>query len=197
MERAKRNIFLIGPMGAGKTTIGRQLARILDLEFVDSDHVIEERTGADIPWIFDIEGEAGFRRRERAAIVELARRRGIVLATGGGVVLDADNRAELTRNGTVVYLQASIEKILDRTSKTAHRPLLQTDDPRVRIEQLLAEREPLYREIANITVDTDRRGIRSTVNFIIKQLPGNHGRTGRGAGRRAAAAKGQGGNARP
>lgn len=194
MDRPKPNIFLIGPMGVGKTTIGRHLARSLGLEFIDSDHVIEERCGADIPWIFDIEGEAGFRRRERAAIEELTRREGIVLATGGGAVLDRDNRADLDRHGTVVYLQASVDRILSRTGKSQNRPLLRTGDPRARIEQLLAEREPLYREIADITVDTDRRGVHSTVNFILKHLPAAKGdsRPGRmrGPGKRVTHTRG-------
>ncbi len=166
-----QNLFLVGPMGVGKTTIGRHLARALNLEFIDSDQVIEEKCGANIPWIFDIEGEEGFRRRERAAIAELTGRQGIVLATGGGAVLDAANRTDLERNGTVVYLKASVDRIVARTGKSQNRPLLRAADPRARIEQLLAEREPLYREIADITVDTDRRGIRSTVNFILKHLP--------------------------
>jgi shikimate kinase len=194
MEQPKPNIFLIGPMGVGKTTIGRHLARSLGLEFIDSDHVIEEKSGADIPWIFDIEGEAGFRRRERAAIEELTRRHGIVLATGGGAVLDRDNRADLDRHGTVVYLQASVDKILARTGKSRYRPLLQTVDPRARVEQILAEREPLYREIADIIVDTDRRGIRSTVNFILRHLsgdgPASHSGRARGPGKRVSQARG-------
>lgn len=186
MDETRRNIFLVGPMGVGKTTIGRQLAKSLELEFIDSDHVIEERTGADIPWIFDIEGEAGFRRRERSAIMDLVQKQGIVLATGGGVVLDPDNRADLAANGTVVYLHASVDRILARTAKSQHRPLLKGENPRARIEKLIAEREPLYREIADITVDTDRRGVRSTVNFIIRQLTDKRSPVGRarGPGRR-------------
>ena len=168
-------------MGAGKTTIGRQLASILDLEFIDSDHEIERRAGADIPWIFDIEGEAGFRRRERAVIEELCRRRGVVLATGGGAVLDADNRRDLAANGLVVFLHASTDRIFDRTSRNQSRPLLQTDDPRARIEQLIAEREPFYREIADVVVDTDRRGVRSIVSFILRHAGKEEpGRTGDG-----------------
>ena len=170
MGKISDNVFLIGPMGAGKTTIGRQLARSLKLEFVDSDHEVERRTGADIPWIFDIEGEAGFRRRERAVIEELCSRRGLVVATGGGVVLDPCNRADLARSGTVIYLSASPDRIYARTVKSQHRPLLRTADPRARIEQIVAEREPLYREIADIVVDTERRGVSSAVSFIVKQL---------------------------
>lgn len=170
MKKAQDNVFLIGPMGSGKTTVGRHLAKTLKLEFVDSDHAIEERTGADIPWIFDIEGEEGFRRRERAVIDELTRRRGIVLATGGGAVIDPLNRADLAARGVVVFLRASVDKILSRTGKSQNRPLLRTEDPRARVEQLLAARDPLYHEIADIIVDTDKRGVKSTVNQILDQL---------------------------
>ncbi len=169
MDKAA-NIFLIGPMGSGKTTIGRQLAKVLDKTFVDSDQEIETRTGANIPWIFDIEGEAGFRQREQAVIDELTRRQGVVLATGGGAVLAEENRRHLAERGVVIYLRTSIEQQLRRTAKDRNRPLLQTDDPRARLEALLARREPLYQEIANIIVDTDNRSIRSTVNTILKQL---------------------------
>lgn len=180
MEKSRDSVFLIGPMGSGKTTIGRHLAKALKLEFVDSDHVIEQRTGADIPWIFDIEGEAGFRRRERAVIEELTRRRGIVLATGGGAVIDPLNRSDLAAHGAVVFLQASVDKILNRTAKSQNRPLLRTDNPRARVEELLAARDPLYREIADIIVDTDKRGVKSTVNLILdylRQHPGAPAKT--------------------
>ncbi len=172
MEKAANNVFLIGPMGAGKTTVGRQLALALGLEFIDSDQEIERRCGADIPWIFDIEGETGFRRRERAVIEDLCRRTGVVVATGGGAVLDAQNRADLAANGAVVYLSVSPERILARTMKSQNRPLLNTPDPRARIEQIVAEREPLYREIADFIVDTERRGVKSAANLIIRQLRG-------------------------
>ncbi|MFQ5486913.1 MAG: shikimate kinase AroK [Gammaproteobacteria bacterium] len=169
MDKAA-NIFLIGPMGSGKTTIGRQLAKVLDKTFVDSDQEIEARTGADIPWVFDIEGEAGFRQREQAVIDELTRRQGVVLATGGGAVLSEENRRHLAERGLVIYLRASIDQQLRRTAKDRNRPLLQTGDPRARLEALLVQRDPLYREIANIIVDTDNRSIRSTVNTILKRL---------------------------
>lgn len=172
MAKEANNVFLIGPMGAGKTTVGRQLAHALELEFIDSDQEIERRCGADIPWIFDIEGETGFRRRERSVIEDLCRRRGVVVATGGGAVLDPLNRADLARNGTVVYLSASPERILARTMKSQSRPLLNTPDPRARIERIVAEREPLYREIADFIVDTERRGVKSAANLIIRQLRG-------------------------
>lgn len=164
------NIFLIGPMGAGKTTIGRQLAKSLGLDFVDSDHEIESRTGASIPLIFEVEGEAGFRRREREMIDELTQRSRIVLATGGGAVLDPANRAHLSARGQVVYLRASLEHLLKRTAKDRNRPLLRTDDPRARPEQILArileQRDPLYREIADLVVETDRCSVRATLHAI-------------------------------
>jgi len=169
------NLFLVGLMGAGKTTIGRQLAKGLKLSFVDSDHEIEERTGANIPWIFDIEGEKGFRKRERTVIDELTQSEGIVLATGGGAVLDKRNRANLAERGVVIYLHTSIEQLLKRTAKDRNRPLLQTDDPRARLEMLLAERDPLYREIADLVVETDNRNVQATVRVIqngIKKITG-------------------------
>jgi len=168
-------LFLVGLMGAGKTTIGRQLAKSQKLTFIDSDHEIESRTGANIPWIFDIEGEKGFRKRERNVIDELTQRQGIVLATGGGAVLDKRNRAHLSDRGVVIYLHTSIEQLLKRTAKDRNRPLLQTEDPRARLEALLAERDPLYREIADLIVETDNRNIQTTVRAIlsgIKKLTG-------------------------
>lgn len=166
----KQNVFLVGPMGSGKTTMGRQLAKALRLEFVDSDHEIEKRTGASISWIFDIEGEAGFRKREAQVIDELTARNGIVLATGGGAVLDPQNRAHLRNRGTVVYLYANLDKLAERTSHDTNRPLLQNTDPRARLEALMAVREPLYREVAHITVDTGARSMRSTIDNLLKQL---------------------------
>lgn len=162
----KRNIFLIGLMGAGKTTIGRQLARNLGCDFIDSDHEIERRTGADIPWIFDIEGEQGFREREEAVIDDLSQRHGIVLATGGGAVLDVRNRQHLAARGLVVYLRASVDRLMLRTEKDRNRPLLQTDDPAQRLQSLYDQRDPLYREIADIIVDTDNRNVASSVKLI-------------------------------
>jgi shikimate kinase len=163
----KQNIFLIGPMGVGKTTIGRQLAATLKREFKDSDREIEERTGASIPLIFELEGEAGFRKREREIIDELTRLPAIVLATGGGVVLDPDNRDCLRRRGHVVYLHAPIDELLRRTSQNRNRPLLQTADPRKRLEDILEQRNPLYRGMADCVVETGRASIRQVVKEIL------------------------------
>ena len=157
-------------MGSGKTTIGRLLARRLGRRFVDSDHAIEARTGASIPWIFEIEGEAIFRRREADMIRELTAQDDIVLATGGGAVLDPASRALLAERGTVIYLRAGIGSILQRTSHDKNRPLLQTADPRRKLEALLAQRDPLYREIADLVIDTGRPNVQSMVQTILEQL---------------------------
>jgi 3-dehydroquinate synthase len=157
-------------MGAGKTTIGRLLARKLGKRFVDSDHEIEARTGASIPWIFEIEGEASFRRREAEMIRELTGQRGIVLATGGGAVLDPCNRALLAERGTVIYLRAGVNSILQRTSHDRNRPLLQTPNPRGKLEELTTEREPLYREVADLVIDTGRPNVQSMVHTILEQM---------------------------
>ncbi len=157
-------------MGAGKTTIGRKLAEALGMDFIDSDQEIEARTGATIPWIFDVEGEAGFRKREKAVIDELTRRPNLVLATGGGAVLDPENRRHLQSRGTVIYLQASLDELLARTRKDRNRPLLQTADPRARLEALLREREPLYRDVADIVFETGQRGIRQAVQALLREL---------------------------
>jgi shikimate kinase / 3-dehydroquinate synthase len=164
------NIFLVGLMGAGKTTIGRLLARKLNRRFVDADHEIEARTGATIPWIFEIEGEACFRRREADVIRDLSAQQGLVLATGGGAVLDPVSRALLAERGTVIYLRASIGSILQRTAHDKNRPLLQTADPRGKLEQLWTERDPLYREIADLVIDTGRPNVQSMVQTILDQL---------------------------
>ena len=157
-------------MGAGKTTIGRLLARKLNRRFVDSDHEIEARTGATIPWIFEIEGEACFRRREADVIRDLSGQQGLVLATGGGAVLNPHSRALLAERGTVIYLRASIGSILQRTSHDKNRPLLQTADPRAKLEELLEQRDPLYREIADLVIDTGRPNVQSMVQTILDQL---------------------------
>ncbi len=155
---AKRdNIFLVGLMGAGKTTVGRQLAKQLNLVFYDADHVLEERTGVRIPVIFDIEGETGFRAREEAVIHELCALTGIVLATGGGAVLSAANRAALKNNGVVIYLRGSPEQLYERTRHDRNRPLLHTADPLEKLRELYAQRDPLYRDVADVIVDTGRQ----------------------------------------
>jgi shikimate kinase len=162
------NIFLIGPMGAGKSTIGRRLARKLKLEFLDSDQAIENRTGARIALIFEIEGEEGFRKRESEIIDELTNQSGVVLATGGGAVLDPVNRQKLAERGLVVYLRAGLDKLLKRTARDTKRPLLNTDNPRERIKELLNTRTPLYEEIADLIVDTDKQPVSQIVEEICK-----------------------------
>ncbi len=157
-------------MGAGKTTIGRLLARKLGMQFIDSDHEIEARTGASIPWIFEIEGEQSFRRREAEVIRELTAQPGIVLATGGGAILNPESRQFLHERGTVIYLRASITSILQRTAHDKNRPLLQTADPRKKLEELMAQREPLYEEVAHLVVDTGRPNVQSMVHMILNQL---------------------------
>lgn len=164
------NIFLVGLMGAGKTTIGRQLAQALNKEFIDSDHEIEARTGVNIPLIFELEGESGFRDREAAIIDELTARSNVVLATGGGAVLREENRRHLAERGRVIYLQATVDQLLERTRRDRNRPLLQTDDPRARLESLLQEREPLYLELADLVISTGQGSIPKVVDSIIRQL---------------------------
>ena len=164
------NVILIGPMGAGKTSIGKQLARRLKRPFWDSDKVLEERTGVDISTIFDYEGERGFRIRESVVIDELTRKQGIVLATGGGAVLSEQNRRWLASRGKVVYLRVSIDTQLERTSYDRKRPLLHTGDPRARLEALKRQRDPLYHEIAEIILDTDRYSITVIVSKLISLL---------------------------
>ena len=165
-----RNIFLIGPMGSGKTAVGRQLARLLHLDFYDSDAEIEPRTGVDIPYIFEKEGEAGFRERECEVIDALTQLRGVVVATGGGAVLRPENRERLVQRGCVVYLHTSVEQQLERTRHSRHRPLLNTPDPEGTLRELMAHRLPLYRSIANITVETDGRQVRAVADEIIRKL---------------------------
>ena len=164
------SIFLVGPMGAGKTAVGKQLARLLGLAFVDSDAEVERRTGVDIAFIFEKEGEEGFRRREQAAIGDLTSQHGIVLATGGGAVLSADNRAALTSRGTVIYLHASVWQQMARTRHSTNRPLLQTVDPKERLEHLMTIREPIYREIADVVIETDGRRVKEVAREIMNQI---------------------------
>ena len=163
---AQQNIILVGPMASGKTTIGQQLARQCKLEFFDSDREVEKRTGASISLIFDLEGEEGFRQREVKMIDELTSNTSIVLATGGGAVAHEENRKNLRTRGFVIYLQASVEQLYQRTHRDRKRPLLQTEDRRARIAALLAEREPMYQEVADLIVNTDHR----TVHQVVKEI---------------------------
>jgi shikimate kinase len=163
-------LILVGPMGAGKSTIGRLLAKELRWPFKDSDKEIEQRTGADIPWIFDVEGEAGFREREQAMLAELCELEGLVIATGGGAVLRPENRLALHTGGRVVYLHTTVEQQIDRTSRDRNRPLLRTTDPGRVLADLMAVRDPLYREIADIVIETDERPPRMVVQEIIERL---------------------------
>ncbi|TMM43939.1 shikimate kinase AroK [Colwellia ponticola] len=167
----KRNIFLIGPMGAGKSTIGREIADRLHLEFFDSDQEIERRTGADIAWVFDLEGEEGFRRREETVIEDLSEKHGIVLATGGGSVISTNVRNHLSARGIVVYLETTIDKQVARTQRDRRRPLLQTsEEPRTVLENLAVERNPFYEEIADIIVQTDDQSAKVVAHKIIERL---------------------------
>ncbi|PCI50911.1 MAG: shikimate kinase AroK [Moraxellaceae bacterium] len=164
------NIIFIGPMGAGKTTIGRALASQLKWEFVDSDQEIEARTGANVAWIFDVEGESGFRDREEAVIDELTQRDSIIIATGGGAVLRPVNRERLKARGTVIYLSATVEQILARTLNDRTRPLLQTDDRVGVLTTLLEKRDPLYREIADIIIPTGDGPPREIIAHVLEQI---------------------------
>jgi shikimate kinase len=166
----KRNVFLVGPMGAGKSTIGRHLADELHLEFFDSDQEIERRTGADIAWIFDLEGEDGFRKREELIIHDLTDKQGIVLATGGGSIVSKAVRNRLSARGIVVYLQTTIDKQVARTQRDKRRPLLQNDDPESVLRALGEERNPLYEEVADYVIETDEQSARAVANQIISKI---------------------------
>jgi shikimate kinase len=165
-----RNLYLVGMMGAGKTTVGRALARRLKLRFIDSDHEIEARCGVKIPVIFEIEGEAGFRARESQVIAELTALDGVVLATGGGVVLLDANRRLLAARGTVVYLRATPEHLYERVRQDKDRPLLATGDPLERLRSLYRERDPLYRAVADLVVDTGRQSVQVLARGLLEQL---------------------------
>jgi len=169
------NIFLVGLMGAGKTTVGKALAKKLNKRFIDSDHEIEARTGATIPLIFEIEGEASFRRREAEVIRDLTAQDDIVLATGGGAILDPESRTYLNSRGTVIYLRASVHSLLQRTSHDKNRPLLQKGDPRKTLEELTRIRDPLYNEVAHFVIDTGRPNVQYLMHSILSQLGPEHG----------------------
>jgi shikimate kinase len=169
MRRAG-NLYLVGMMGAGKTTVGRLLARRLKLRFIDSDQEIEKRCGVKVPLIFDIEGESGFRSRESLTLAELTALEGVVLATGGGAVLAADNRRRLADHGTVIYLRARPEDLYDRVRQDRNRPLLATPDPLARLQELYVQRDPLYREVADVVVDTGRQTVQSLARTLADQL---------------------------
>ena len=168
--RHPQNVFLVGPMGAGKSAVGRELARLLHRTFVDSDDEIEKRTGVDIPFIFEKEGEAGFRLRESRVIDELSQRDGIVLATGGGAVISPENRNYLGARGLVVYLYTTVAQQLARTRRGRERPLLENGDRQQTLEELMAVRDPMYREIADLVVETDGRKVRAVANEIVDRL---------------------------
>jgi shikimate kinase len=171
------NIYLVGPMGSGKTAVGRHVARTLGLPFVDSDHEIEQRTGADIPLIFEREGEAGFRKRECDMIAELTSRQGIVLATGGGAILAEQSRALLKQRGWVVYLETSVGQQTERAGRTRHRPLLHgADDPGQRLAELMEVREPLYRSVADSVVSTTRKRVNQVAERLIEAYRASHPR---------------------
>jgi shikimate kinase len=169
MKRAG-NLYLVGMMGAGKTTVGRLLARRLKLRFVDSDHEIEHRCGVKVPLIFDIEGEAGFRARETQTLAELTSAEGIVLATGGGTVLADENRRRLAARGTVIYLRATPEDLYERVRQDRNRPLLATPDPLGRLRELYVQRDPLYHEVADVVIDTGRQTVQALARTLADQL---------------------------
>ena len=169
----QRNIILIGPMGSGKSTIGSIIAKRLNREFQDSDHYIEDRTGVDIARIFDIEGEQGFRDRESNALVDLLSKNNRVIATGGGSVLRKENQKLLKKEGYIIFLDTSVKQQMQRLERDKKRPLLQTENPRERLEALFDERRPIYLELADLAVKTDRRVARRLAADIIKQLPDN------------------------
>ena len=164
------NIYLVGLMGAGKTTVGRLLAKHLEKTFYDTDHEIERRTGVNIPLIFELEGEEGFRKRETSVIEDLTKAENVVLATGGGAVILPENRMYLKTNGTVIYLRAQVSELLHRTRNDKSRPLLQTGDPKAKLEQLFQERDPYYREVASMVVDTGSQPVINLVSLIEDQL---------------------------
>jgi shikimate kinase len=170
MMKKPQNVFLIGPMGAGKSAVGRQLARLLHLSFMDSDDEIEARTGVDIPFIFEKEGEEGFRNREAKVIDDLSKIDGLVLATGGGAVVSAQNRSHLGARGFVVYLHTTVDQQLARTRKGRQRPLLESGDRRQILDELMQQRDAMYRDVADLIVETDGRKVKAVANEILERL---------------------------
>jgi shikimate kinase len=169
-QQSQRNIYLVGPMGVGKTTIGRRLAQHLRLEFIDSDQEIERRAGAAISWIFDVEGEPGFRDRETAVLADLTQLDEVLIATGGGSVLRPENRELLRTRGLVIFLDTSLEMQVRRTANDKKRPLLQTDNPAAVLRALKAERDPLYNEMADIKVTVGASTTRRVIASIVEKL---------------------------
>ena len=169
-DHLAENLFLVGLMGAGKTSVGRALAKRLHKTFYDTDEEIERATGVKIPLIFEIEGEAGFRARETKLLDELVRRTNVVLATGGGAVLSEQNRRLLTQHGTVIYLRAAASDLCYRTRHDKNRPLLRTDDPLRKLQELFVQRDPLYREIADVIIDTGSQSVGSLAHKLQQRL---------------------------
>ena len=171
MQSNLNNIVLIGPMGSGKTTVGRRLSKELGIDFYDSDHEITDKTGVSIDHIFDVEGEEGFRKRESDVLKDLCSQDNIIIATGGGAVISEENRIEISKTGSVIYLLSSVDQILRRTSKSKTRPLLENSkNKRKTISDIINARDPLYREIATITVDTNGKKLNEVINEILVQL---------------------------
>jgi len=173
--QGSNNLYLIGPMGSGKTAVGKQLAKLLQRPFIDSDHEIEQMTGTDIPRIFELEGEEGFRRREREVIAQLVQRDGVVLATGGGAILDAGNRQLLRAHGWVAYLETSAAQQAYRSARTRHRPLLFGHDPEQRLAALFRIREPLYRETADFITSTDHCKVNRVAEVVMAAFNASRG----------------------
>ncbi len=168
-----RNIILVGPMGAGKTTVGRHIATELDLDFYDIDQSLELRTGAHVSLIFEIEGEQGFRRRESEMLAEVAAKKQVLIATGGGSVLNEENRKCMRQNGFVIYLRISVERQLARLSRDKTRPLLQTPDRQVRLRKMAEVRDPIYSELADLVINSDNRSVMSTSRHVLNCIKGN------------------------
>ena len=177
MDSTERNIYLVGPMGSGKTSIGQRLARLLDLEFLDCDHELEAQTGASVSLIFDIEGEEGFRCRETRLLRELTARCGVLVATGGGVILKEENRELLRKSGLVVYLQTPVSKQLRRLKRDRTRPLLQTDNRREKLTRLAEHRNPLYKEVADIVFPAQNRSLDSAAEELARVIRSHGSRT--------------------